>query len=90
MLMNKVRNAVPSHRRRLGEQIKKRRKELGLSQEQLAERANCHRNYVGSLEWGEKNATVDMLMCFAKALECTLADLSQSARILRSHESTRQ
>ena len=79
--MSKVQNAVPSHRRRLGEQIRKRRKELALSQEQLAERANCHRNYVGSLERGEKNATVDMLMRFAKALECSLADLAQAARI---------
>jgi transcriptional regulator with XRE-family HTH domain len=58
----------PLHRKRLGTAIRACRLSLKLSQEQLAEKINCHRNYVGSVERGEQNITVDMLARFAKAL----------------------
>ncbi len=38
----------------IGKRILERRKELGLSQEQLAERAKLHRNYIGYVERAEK------------------------------------
>lgn len=72
---------VPLHRRRLGDAVRTRRRSLKLSQEELAERVDCHRNYVGSVERGEQNVTVDMLMRFAKALGCSLAELTQGAKI---------
>lgn len=56
-------------RKILGETIRGRRKRLSLSQERLAELVNCHRNYVGNVERGEQNLTVDMLIRFAKALK---------------------
>ena len=72
---------VPLHRRRLGDAVRTRRRSLKLSQEQLAERVDCHRNYVGSVERGEQNVTVDMLMRFSKALGCSVAELTQAAKI---------
>jgi transcriptional regulator with XRE-family HTH domain len=76
-----ARIGVSAHRRRLGEAIRIRRRNLKLSQEKLAEKVDCHRNYVGSVERGEQNLTVDMLMRFAKALGCSLAELSREARV---------
>jgi len=48
---------------------------MGLSQEQLAERVDCHRNYVGNVERGEQNVTVDMLARFAGALGTGMPEL---------------
>ena len=39
----------------IGSNIKFYRKNLGLSQEQLADLADLHRTYVGSVERGERN-----------------------------------
>jgi len=58
-----------------------RRKGLGLSQEGLAEVVDCHRNFVGRIERGEQNPTVDMLVRFAKALRCKVADLATEAGV---------
>ena len=46
-------------RKQLGNNIKKLRTSLRLSQEQLAEKANLHRTYVGAVERGERNVSLD-------------------------------
>lgn len=48
--------------------VRARRLELGLSQEQLAEKAGIHRTYVGMLERGEKNVTIYNIDRIATAL----------------------
>ena len=35
---------------------------MGLSQEEFAEKVDCHRNFVGRIERGEQNPTVDTLV----------------------------
>ena len=68
-----------TNRMKLGKTIRARRKALGLSQEKLAEHIDCHRNYVGFVERGTQNLTVDMLCRYAKALKCTVAELMKEA-----------
>lgn len=51
------------------ENVRRRRLELGLSQEALAERAGVHRTYVGMLERSEKNVTIYNIERIAQALE---------------------
>jgi transcriptional regulator with XRE-family HTH domain len=46
-----------------------------MSQEQLAELADLHRTYVGSVERGERNISIDNIEALAKALKKTCADL---------------
>ncbi|MSU95329.1 XRE family transcriptional regulator [Pseudomonas mandelii] len=49
--------------------VRRRRLELALSQEELAERAGVHRTYVGMLERSEKNVTIYNIERIARALE---------------------
>lgn len=51
------------------------RKSKGLSQEKLAELSNLHRTYVGSVERGERNISLDNMERLANALGINLADL---------------
>jgi len=69
------------NRKQLGLAIRRRRDEMGVSQEGLAEIVGCHRNYVGYLERGEQNVTIDMLARVAKALGCTVTDIASDAHV---------
>jgi len=64
----------------LGREIRRHRKQRKLSQEQLAERAGLHRNYVGYLERGERNPAATTLFQIARALDIGLAELVSALR----------
>ena len=59
----------------LGRRIKEVRKARGLSQEALAEKMEGHPKYLGSVERGEQNPTVEFLMKLAAALKVDMAAL---------------
>ncbi len=59
----------------LAKKVRLRRYELGLTQEQLAERANFHVNYIGGIERGERNPSIESLVNLAKALELSPKEL---------------
>lgn len=44
-----------------GNSVRKHRKSLGLSQEQVAEKAKLHRTYIGMIERGEKTSRLQIL-----------------------------
>lgn len=71
-------------RRSLGSAIRRRREQLRLSQEALAERACVHRTYVGGVERGERNITVVTLAKFADALKTQASTILRDAEELRS------
>ncbi|WP_116950166.1 helix-turn-helix domain-containing protein [Jiangella endophytica] len=58
-----------------GARVRELRRELGLSQEDLADRANLHRTYVGSIERGERNVALLNIHRLARALGVTARDL---------------
>ena len=62
----------------IGERIRNFRKEKGLSQEELAHLSNLHNTYIGQLERGEKNATLESIEKVANALDISLEDLFRS------------
>ena len=55
-------------RRRFGDEVRRRRLSLGLTQEGLAERARLHPTYVGAIERGERNLSLQNIIRLARAL----------------------
>lgn len=58
----------------IGELIRKLRQKKGFSQEKLAHLSGTHYTYIGKIERGEKNLTVETLNAVTKALEITLEE----------------
>jgi transcriptional regulator with XRE-family HTH domain len=59
----------------MGDRIRVRRRELGISQEDLGYRSGLHRTYVGHLERGEVNASLLNILKVAAALDTDAGDL---------------
>ena len=55
--------------------------ELGLTQEDLAEKADLHRTYIGSVERGERNVSIDNMERLAGAVGLTIPDLLAEPRV---------
>jgi len=58
-----------------GRNVRRLREAQELSQEELAERAQVHRTYVGMVERAEKNITLRNIEKFAKALQVPISEL---------------
>ncbi len=61
----------------IGKRIKIYRNKAGYSQEELAEKAGLHNTYIGQLERGEKNATLESIEKISRALEVPLEILTE-------------
>jgi transcriptional regulator with XRE-family HTH domain len=59
----------------LARNLRALRKQRGWSQEVMAEECGLHRTYVGAIERGERNVTLDTLNLLAHALGVTSAEL---------------
>lgn len=59
----------------VGQRIRNYRLSLHLSQEKLAELSGCHPTYIGQLERGEKNATLESIEKIAGALNVPISKL---------------
>lgn len=67
LLTEKERETI---RAEFGKLLRDKRNSLGISQEELAFRSGLHRTYVGSVERGERNLSLENIFIFAKALGC--------------------
>src|ERR1700686_454246 len=63
----------------LGMAIKTERSVLGISQEELAERAGLHRTYVSDVERGARNPSIESIEKLAQALKLPISALFQRA-----------
>ena len=61
--------------KQIGFNIKKQRKILGISQEELAFRLQSARNYIGCIERGEKQPSLPFLLDIADILNCNVKNL---------------
>ncbi len=64
--------------KQIGQRIRNHRIKLGLSQEKLAEFSGVHHTYIGQLERGEKNATLESVEKISKALNLPLSKLFEN------------
>jgi len=55
----------------LGQTIRQLRKEQGFSQESFADHVGLHRTYMGDLERGKRNVSLDNIVKIAHALAVT-------------------
>ena len=58
--------------------VRELRQRLGLSQDELAHKADLHRTYIGAIERNERNITLRTLARLAAALRCRPADLLEA------------
>ena len=63
----------------LGTAIRNKRNELGISQEELADRAGLHRTYISDIERGARNLSLESINKLAQALKVTIGSLFLSA-----------
>ena len=59
----------------VGQRIRSYRLQLGFSQEKVAELSGCHPTYIGQVERGEKNATLESIEKIAAAIDVPLSKL---------------
>jgi transcriptional regulator with XRE-family HTH domain len=62
-------------RHRFGARVRQLRNERGWSQEAFADRARLHRTYVGAIERGEQNLSLQNIERLAATLGISLAEL---------------
>jgi CheY-like chemotaxis protein len=63
----------------LGAAIKAERSALGISQEELAYRANLHRTYISDMERGARNPSIQSIEKIASALQISVSMLFEQA-----------
>jgi len=67
----------------IGVKVKGFRNKKNLTQEDLAEKSGLHPTYIGSVERGERNLTVESLDKIAKGLGCDIRDLFERRKTKR-------
>ena len=60
---------------RFGKKVRKARRELGLSQEELAGKATINESHIGVIERGTKSPKLDTVELIAEALGVEASDL---------------
>jgi transcriptional regulator with XRE-family HTH domain len=65
----------PNNRKKFGKHLKKIRKAARFSQEELGKKSRLHRTYIGSVERGQQNISLDNIYKIANALKITPKDL---------------
>ena len=58
-----------------GRRLRELRLKLGMSQEALADASGLHRTYVGSVERGERNVSLENVVRLARAIHTTPSNL---------------
>lgn len=61
--------------KQFGKQVRDLRKAQGLSQEELAEKADLHYTYIGGVERGERNLSLKSIEKIASALRIDIREL---------------
>ena len=77
-------------RRRVGLNVQQLRRARGLSQEELAHRAQVHQTYLSGVETGRRNPSIVVLQRIAEALGSDIEDLAKRRSKLCSSSGARR
>ena len=66
---------VPDLQKNLGKRIRELRLKKGFSQESFADHCGLHRTYMGGIERGERNLTIQTALTVARGLGISMSDL---------------
>ena len=58
-----------------GKNVRLQREKLKISQEKLAELCDLHRTYIGAIERGERNVSLENIQKIAEGLQVKISDL---------------
>jgi transcriptional regulator with XRE-family HTH domain len=70
-------NTVDHELAALGQNIRRARRTLNISQEELAFRCGLHRTYLSGVERGARNLSFASLLAIARGLELTVSELTR-------------
>lgn len=70
----------------IGQRVRFYRKKKHLSQEKLAELSGTHPTYIGQIERGEKNATIEVLYKIARGLDVPMSCLLENIEMTENNE----
>lgn len=68
--------------------VRSRRSQLGMTQEELAERADLHRTYISDIERAARNLSLESISKLARALEMSVAALFAPTGATNGHGTT--
>ena len=75
---------MPNIQEQLGGRIRDLRKKRGWTQEQLAAAAGRHWTYIGGIERGERNITVEVIGDIAHALDVNIEELFRGVKATKT------
>jgi transcriptional regulator with XRE-family HTH domain len=81
--------AAPVFQAALGDAVKARRQDLGLTQEQVSLRSDLHQRWISNVETGKRNPSYASLRRLAAALQLNTADLIALAEAAEAKRSSR-
>ena len=81
--------AAPVFQAALGDAVKARRQDLGLTQEQVSLRSDLHQRWISNVETGKRNPSYASLRRLAAALQLSTADLIALAETAEAKRSSR-
>jgi transcriptional regulator with XRE-family HTH domain len=70
---------IETFRKSLGKVVQQRRNQLGLTQQQLADRAELHRTYISDVERGARNLSLESIYQISKGLSLRASTLFAQA-----------
>lgn len=77
-------SASPAFQAALGQAVKRRREELALTQEQIANDTDLHQRWISNVETGKRNPSYASLRRLAAGLGLSASELLARAEIIES------
>lgn len=76
-----MKEAAGDIRKKFGSRIRELRKSAGITQEELGEKAELNYKFIGELERGQVNVSLDSIVKISGALEVKIGDLFSKEKI---------